>query len=184
VDEPGCTGHGTSLLGVFGTGAFAQILPLNQEMDKYNKKAPMASAFFNAGRGTGYHWISKTGTVSQSAIRGQGVNLILRQLAKAAGIPNSDQMSAHSLRRGFATEPARLGASMPSSSPTAVGDRPSRGYRSRTGAALVSMAAGHMHNGVNGASSLQPHTTLSVPGTGTQSPSLGACGFGRTSSHL
>ena len=37
----------------------------------------------------------------------------LRQLDKAAAIPNSDQMSAHSLRRGFATESARLGASMP-----------------------------------------------------------------------
>lgn len=57
--------------------------------------------------------ISKTGTVSETAISGQSVNLILRQLAFEAGIPNSDQMSAHSLRRGFATEFARLGASMP-----------------------------------------------------------------------
>jgi len=58
--------------------------------------------------------ISKTGTVSEAAISGQSVNLILRQLAKASGLPNADQMSVHSLRRGFATESARLGASMPS----------------------------------------------------------------------
>jgi site-specific recombinase XerD len=58
--------------------------------------------------------ISKTGTVSGSAISGQSVNLILRQLAHDAGLTNAAQMSAHSLRRGFATESARLGASMPS----------------------------------------------------------------------
>lgn len=31
-----------------------------------------------------------------------------------AGLPNEEQYSAHSLRRGFATESARLGASKPS----------------------------------------------------------------------
>lgn len=31
----------------------------------------------------------------------------------AAGLPNAQQYSAHSLRRGFATESARLGSSMP-----------------------------------------------------------------------
>jgi hypothetical protein len=58
--------------------------------------------------------ISKTGTVSGGALSGQSVNLILRQLAHDAGLTNAAQMSAHSLRRGFATESARLGASMPS----------------------------------------------------------------------
>jgi len=62
--------------------------------------------------------------VSEAAISGQSVNLILRQLAHDAALTNADQMSAHSLRRGFATESARLGASMPAIKAMAFGDRP------------------------------------------------------------
>ena len=38
---------------------------------------------------------------------------IIKLIAKEAGCPRADEMSAHSLRRGFATEVARKGASMP-----------------------------------------------------------------------
>ena len=57
--------------------------------------------------------LTKAGTVIQQAIGARRVNRILRDIAKAAGLQNADQVTAHSLRRGFATESARLGASMP-----------------------------------------------------------------------
>ena len=40
-------------------------------------------------------------------------NRLIRQLALEAGVANAQQVSSHSLRRGFATEAARFGASMP-----------------------------------------------------------------------
>lgn len=58
--------------------------------------------------------ISKTGTISTHGVTGVYVNMVIRDLVKAVGLPNAEQYSAHSLRRGFATEAARLGASMPS----------------------------------------------------------------------
>ena len=51
--------------------------------------------------------------MTEVAISGQSVNFILRQLAHDAVLTNSDQMSVQALRRGFATESARLGASIP-----------------------------------------------------------------------
>ncbi len=54
--------------------------------------------------------LSKTGTVRKTPISSQYVSCILKQLVKEAGLPNSDAYSAHSLRRGFATESSRLGA--------------------------------------------------------------------------
>ena len=57
--------------------------------------------------------LTKAGTVIQKAIGARRVNRILRDIAKAAGLQNAEQVTAHSLRRGFATESARLGASMP-----------------------------------------------------------------------
>lgn len=58
--------------------------------------------------------ISKTGTIGKQGMGPHHLNRVIRQLAKAAGLPNAERMSSHSLRRGFATEAARLGASMPS----------------------------------------------------------------------
>ncbi len=42
---------------------------------------------------------------------------MIRRLAVEAGLPNADRISSHSLRRGFATEAARLGAAMPAIQP-------------------------------------------------------------------
>ena len=39
---------------------------------------------------------------------------MFKQAVHNAGLLNAENYSAHSLRRGFATEAARLGASMPS----------------------------------------------------------------------
>lgn len=64
--------------------------------------------------GAVFRRLSKTGTISDKAISSDYCNRLLRQIIKGAGIPNAELYSAHSLRRGFATEAARLGASMPS----------------------------------------------------------------------
>lgn len=60
-----------------------------------------------------FRWVSKTGNVMSKGISGFQVNRIIQILAKKVGLSNADQYSAHSLRRGFATEAARKGASMP-----------------------------------------------------------------------
>ena len=60
-----------------------------------------------------FRQLSKTGTILKDAICSRHINRIVKQVAKDAMIANADQVSAHSLRRGFATEAARLGASMP-----------------------------------------------------------------------
>lgn len=64
--------------------------------------------------GAVFRRLSKTATISEKAISSDYCNRLLRQIIAAAGIPNAELYSAHSLRRGFATEAARLGASMPS----------------------------------------------------------------------
>ncbi len=60
-----------------------------------------------------FRWVSKTGNVINKGISGFRLNRVLQNLAKEIGLANADQYSAHSLRRGFATEAARKGASMP-----------------------------------------------------------------------
>ncbi len=60
-----------------------------------------------------FRWVSKIGNVMNKGISGFQVNRIIQLLAKEVGLANADQYSAHSLRRGFATEAARKGASMP-----------------------------------------------------------------------
>jgi len=57
--------------------------------------------------------VSKSGTVDEKALGSRHWNSVLRQLASDAGLPNAENISSHSLRRGFATEASRLGASMP-----------------------------------------------------------------------
>lgn len=57
--------------------------------------------------------VSKVEKLSDAAISACYWNRLLKQLVKAAGLPHAEYMSSHSLRRGFATEASRLGASMP-----------------------------------------------------------------------
>lgn len=58
--------------------------------------------------------LSKSSKVLPSAITGNYINQILKAHAVAANIPNAPQISAHSLRRGFATQAFRNGASLQS----------------------------------------------------------------------
>ena len=57
--------------------------------------------------------LSKTGTILETPITAHHLNRLIQAIAHQAKLPNAEQYSAHSLRRGFATEAARLGASMP-----------------------------------------------------------------------
>ena len=57
--------------------------------------------------------ISKTGTLHKKTLTTDYFNRIIQRLAKEVNLLNAEGYSAHSLRRGFATESARLGASMP-----------------------------------------------------------------------
>ncbi len=63
--------------------------------------------------GTIFRRITKTGQVRAEAIGPRYWNRLIRQLAIDAGIANAERISSRSLRRGLATEAARLGASMP-----------------------------------------------------------------------
>ena len=57
--------------------------------------------------------ISKTSTVGEGNMTSCYWNTLIQRLAKTAKLPYADDISSHSLRRGFATESSRLGANMP-----------------------------------------------------------------------
>lgn len=57
---------------------------------------------------------SAEGSLQKASVSDWMVNQIVKRVIKKSGILNSDMYSAHSLRRGFATEAAKMGASMPS----------------------------------------------------------------------
>ena len=61
-------------------------------------------------QGAIFRRISRVGQVSPQSITPHHLNRILRQLAQAVGLSQLESYSSHSLRRGFATEAARLGA--------------------------------------------------------------------------
>lgn len=63
--------------------------------------------------GAVFRKLSKTGNLLKGPISSHHLNRLVQRIVKEAGLPNPEQYSAHSLRRGFATESARLGASMP-----------------------------------------------------------------------
>jgi len=56
---------------------------------------------------------SPKGSIQAQAISADRCNTVIKKIAADAGLAGAQQMSAHSLRRGFATESARHGASMP-----------------------------------------------------------------------
>lgn len=60
-----------------------------------------------------FRGVTKTNTIKTTRMAPKSINEIVRAVAKETGILTWDEMSSHSLQRGFATEAARLGASMP-----------------------------------------------------------------------
>jgi integrase len=69
-----------------------------------------------SGKYEGYIFrrFSPKGNLLDKSISADRANTIIKVIAKEAGCSRADEMSAHSLRRGFATETARMGASMAS----------------------------------------------------------------------
>lgn len=57
--------------------------------------------------------VTKDDKIIECGITSRYWSRLLRHLAKDAGVINWELISSHSLRRGFATEAARLGASLP-----------------------------------------------------------------------
>lgn len=57
-----------------------------------------------------FRGISKSETILPHAIKSNQVNLIIKQIARDCELENADDYSAHSLRRGFATEAAKHNA--------------------------------------------------------------------------
>lgn len=55
---------------------------------------------------------TKGGAISQEAIAAEHLNIILKTLAKHCNLPNAENYSSHSLRRGFATTASQQGASL------------------------------------------------------------------------
>ncbi|MEK6731899.1 MAG: site-specific integrase [Pseudomonadota bacterium] len=67
----------------------------------------------NQWSGSIFRRISKTGTLNKKSITPRHWSKVVQGLAKSVGLPEPERFSSHSLRRGFATEASRLGASMP-----------------------------------------------------------------------
>ena len=57
-----------------------------------------------------FRGISKSENILEHAIKPNQVNLIIKQIARDCALENADAFSAHSLRRGFATEAAKHNA--------------------------------------------------------------------------
>lgn len=54
--------------------------------------------------------VTQQDVIEAAGIQAQQVNLIIKATARMAGLPNPDDYSSHSLRRGFATEASKNGA--------------------------------------------------------------------------
>jgi integrase len=58
-----------------------------------------------------FRYINRHGNIGSASLSAQSVNLIIKTVAKNSGISNADELSGHSLRRGFATSASQNGAS-------------------------------------------------------------------------
>ncbi len=56
--------------------------------------------------------IKKNGLISHEPIKAEHINIILKELARKCALPNYEDYSSHSLRRGFATAASQSGASL------------------------------------------------------------------------
>ena len=65
----------------------------------------------NITSGPIFRGITKADNLTEKAITGNHLNQIIKSLAIACKLPNANNFSSHSLRRGFATEASKRGAS-------------------------------------------------------------------------
>jgi integrase len=59
--------------------------------------------------GAVFRQITKGQIIKEEAIKPNQINIILKSIARACGLPNPEQYSGHSLRRGFATQASKRG---------------------------------------------------------------------------
>ena len=65
----------------------------------------------NTKRGD-FRFINKVGEIKERAIQVESVNQIIKSVAKTINLPESNNYSGHSLRRGFATTASQKGVSL------------------------------------------------------------------------
>jgi integrase len=58
-----------------------------------------------------FRQMAKGSQINQEALKPNQVSLIIKSIAKASRLPDAEQYSSHSMRRGFATEASKKGAS-------------------------------------------------------------------------
>lgn len=68
----------------------------------------------NITQGPVFCRITKGGNIMPFGIDAHHINIIVKSIAKACNLPNADDYSSHSLRRGFATTASQQGASLAS----------------------------------------------------------------------
>jgi integrase len=68
----------------------------------------------NITKGPIFCRITKGGKLMPFAIDAHHINIIVKKIAKTCNLPNADNYSSHSLRRGFATTASQQGASLAS----------------------------------------------------------------------
>ncbi len=66
----------------------------------------------NIKSGPIFRGITKNEVINQKAIAAEHLNIILKTVAKLCKLPNAENYSSHSLRRGFATTASQRGASL------------------------------------------------------------------------
>ena len=96
-------------------GSMALLKPTswNHQDFQYPQKKHFAPKSTNQLEGFIFRQLSKIGIVLKDAICSRHINRIVKQVAKDAMIMNTDQVSAHSSKYGYATEAVRLSASIP-----------------------------------------------------------------------
>lgn len=75
-----------------------------EALKKWRDQACIHSGFI-------FRAINKHGQVSHKNLTGDGVNFVIKSVAMQSQIPQANKISGHSLRRGFATETSKNGAS-------------------------------------------------------------------------
>lgn len=95
------TGDGQRCAIPYGDEILCPVSALKQWCEKANIK-------------TGYVFrrVTRSSIVSQEAIAAEHINIVLKTVAKLCSLPNSENYSSHSLRRGFATTASQQGASL------------------------------------------------------------------------
>lgn len=95
------SGDGQKCAIPYGNDVLCPVLALQN----WCKKAKIVNGYI-------FRSITRGGTINTQAIAPEHINVILKTLAKRCNLPNAQNYSSHSLRRGFATAASQQGASL------------------------------------------------------------------------